>query len=497
MRVKKWFAVLLLSMASFALGLYGNENGLIEQNARAGGAQFWKDATPDHKAYIDPAYNQAMTKLVQSTLPAVVSIATEQVIKGRGRGGMPSMNGEPMGDFFDFFFNQPQNPGGQFKQQGVGSGFVISEDGYILTNSHVVENADQITVQLAGGEELAAKVVGRDETTDIALIKVAAKKSLPALVLGNSDQLEIGHIVVAMGSPLGLAQTVTQGIVSQKGRKDIQPSGRHIYANFIQTDASINPGNSGGPLVNIYGEVVGINTAIAQGTGIGFAIPINMARTLLPRLKEGHIERSYIGIRLQEVTKPLADSLGLEGSKGALVAAVVPGSPAAKAGLKEEDVILEFDGKPIDKHSDLTWLASTAGIGKDVALKVWRDHKALTVTVKLGRMPGDVAETENGEKTPGGEHKALGIHVVTPDRDQLKALGIEDGEGAVVTEIEAESPAQLARLMPGDVIRKVNATRIKNAEGFVAALKALHSGETVRLFVNRSGMALFMAFRMP
>lgn len=496
MHLKKWFAVALLVVAGFALGLYSNEHGLIEQSARANGTQFWKDASPSHKAYIDPAYNQAMTKLVQGTLPAVVSIATEQVIKRRGR-GMPGMGNEPMGDFFDFFFNQPQNPGGQYKQQGMGSGFIISEDGYILTNNHVVENADQITVQFASGEELTAKVIGRDETTDIALIKVAAKKPLPALVLGNSDELEIGHIVVAMGSPLGLAQTVTQGIVSQKGRKDIQPSGRHIYANFIQTDASINPGNSGGPLVNIYGEVVGINTAIAQGTGIGFAIPINMARTLLPRLKEGRIERSYIGIRLQEVTKPLAESLGLDTPKGALVASVMPGSPAAKAGLKEEDVILEFDGKPIDKHSDLTWLASTAGVGKEVALKVWRDHKPISMSLKLGRMPGEVAENEAGPNAPGGEHKALGIHVVTPERDQLKAMGIDDGEGAMVTEIDAESPAQLARLIPGDIIRKVNSTRIKNAESFVSALKALHSGDTVRLFVNRGGMALFMAFRMP
>ena len=292
--------------------LWGTALHIVDgNNANAGSphGKIWHESDNGREPYIDPAVNRSMSALVKATLPAVVSIATEQVIKMRRRGPR-GRGGEPLEDFFDFFFNQPF--GRQFKSQGMGSGFLINEEGYILTNNHVVENADEITVQLNNHDEYQAKVIGRDERTDMALIKIEAGKSLPYLKLGNSSELEIGDTVVAMGNPFGLSQTVTMGIVSQKGRKDINPSGRRLVANFIQTDASINPGNSGGPLLNIYGEAVGINTAIAQGQGIGFAIPINMSKTLLPQLTNGKIERSWIGIGIQDITPTLAESLGLK-----------------------------------------------------------------------------------------------------------------------------------------------------------------------------------------
>ncbi len=460
----------------------------VSPNLASANDKIWTDSDSDHEPFVNPEFNNKMNALVTQTLPAVVSIATEKGIGRRGRGN------QRYDDFFDFFFNMPQGRS-PFKQQGLGSGFIINENGYILTNNHVIEDADEITVTLDDGKEYPAKIIGRDERTDLGLVKIEAGDPLPYLVLGDSDRLEVGHMVVAMGNPLGLSQTVTQGIVSQKGRKDITPSGRHIYANFIQTDASINPGNSGGPLLNIYGEVVGINTAIAQGAGIGFAIPVNMAKTLLPQLVTGKVERSWIGIRIQQINSELAESLGLKEAKGALVAATVPDSPADKAGLKAEDVILKFDGKDIKTYSDLTWYASTAGVGTKVKLEVWRDKKTISLSLTLGRMP-DSDEEAMGDLQPGDSgYNALGMHVTSPDPKIQKRLGISDGKGALITRIEMDSPAASAGLRPGDVVRKVNSVIVKSPEHFVKIMKKIKKGKTVRMLVNRNRMALFIAFR--
>ncbi|MBI4508604.1 MAG: trypsin-like peptidase domain-containing protein [Deltaproteobacteria bacterium] len=256
---------------------------------------------------------------------------------------------------------------------GQGTGFIISPDGYILTNDHVVGKASAIRVRLADDREFAGKVIGADPKTDIALIKIEDTSPLPTAPLGDSDTVEIGEWVVAIGNPFGLDHTVTAGIVSAKGRRDIHPGGnRSGYYDFIQTDASINPGNSGGPLINVRGEVIGINSAVsAQGQGIGFAIPVNMAKTLIPLLKQhGHAPRSWIGVGIAPVTREIADKLGLSSTKGAVIAQVVPGSPAAEAGLKTGDIIVAFDGKTIHRHDDLPWLASTAGIGRTVPVVV-------------------------------------------------------------------------------------------------------------------------------
>ena len=444
------------------------------------------------RAYIDPEFNRSMVDMAEMAIPTVVSIATEQNFKFGRRGGEV-----PMDNFFDYFFRMPQ--GQEFKRKGVGSGFIINAEGYILTNNHVVEGADEITVELSEHENFPARVIGRDARTDIALIKVDSPKPLPFLKLGDSDALRIGEIVVAVGNPLGLSHTVTQGIVSQKGRKDINPSGQNIYSNFIQTDASINPGNSGGPLLNIYGEAIGINAAVAQANGIGFAIPINMAKTILPQLVQGKIKRSWMGVQVQKVSEELADSLGLPNATGALVSSVVPASPAEKAGLQPEDVILSFDGNKIENWNDITWYASTAGAGKKVAMEVWRDRKKIDISLTLEEMPGEeklAAGDDSDSASLGAKSEVLGLSVDNPSPRQLKRGGINDNMGAVIVNIDRESAAAYAGLRPGDIIRKLNRTLIKDREQFKKAASDLKKGDMVRLLINREGDALFVAFKI-
>ena len=269
-----------------------------------------------------------------------------------------------------------------------GSGFIISADGHILTNAHVVAGTSTIGVRMLDGRALEATVIGVDEATDLALIKVRSSTPLPTVSLGDSSALAVGEWVIAIGNPLGLDHTVTTGIVSAKGRRDLSPGGRISYADFIQTDASINPGNSGGPLFNAQGEVIGINTAInPMGQNIGFSIPINMAKTLIPQLLDGRVERSWIGVGIQPTTPEVAAALGLTTTRGALVSAVYPGSPAADAGLRSGDVILSFNGEAIAEHNELPWIASTAGVGKVVELEVQREKKTRMIELTMGALP--------------------------------------------------------------------------------------------------------------
>ncbi len=459
--------------------------------AEAGQDKIYSEGERDGKAYINPAFNESLVNLSEVAIPTVVSIAVSQSVKLN----IPSGQDEPFNDFFDHFFRRQMPNGQPFKRRGVGSGFIINPQGYILTNNHVVEGADEITVRLSDKEEYPGKVIGTDARTDIALIKIEGPKNLPYLKLGDSDALRIGEIVVAVGNPLGLSHTVTQGIVSQKGRKDINPSGKNIYSNFIQTDASINPGNSGGPLLNIYGEVIGINAAIAQGTGIGFAIPINMAKILLPQLLEGKISRSWIGVQVQQVTEELADSLGMKRPLGALVVSVVPDGPAAKAGVEPEDVILEFNGKKIEDWSDITWYASTAGVGSQASLKIWRGGKVIKKSLLLAAMPDGEQVASNTDKEQV-ESKLMGLTVENPSSRQLKKSGIGDGKGVVITSLERTSAAVLAGLMPGDIIRKINRNIIKDKKDFEKVSKKMKQGRVVRMLISRNGNALFVAFRI-
>ena len=427
--------------------------------------------------------------LAAKVRPGVVNIQVVKKVKNVGF-GFRNFSGNPFGDknpFGDFFgpFSEGNPPGG-LEQRGVGSGFVMNRDGDILTNNHVVEDADRIKVKLANGKEYDGKVVGQDPKTDLALIKIKASSDLQPLKLGNSDDLKVGSWVVAVGSPFGLEQTVTAGIVSAKGRV----IGSGPYDNFIQTDASINPGNSGGPLINMKGEVVGINTAIiASGQGIGFAIPINMAKGIALQLEEkGHVTRGWLGVSIQEVTPELAKSFGLKEKKGALVAQVFSGSPAEKAGIERGDVIVEFDGKQVADSKDLPGIVAATPVGKDVTIKLSRDGKVLDRQVKVGEME----EKAEVAKAPSS-NKSLGITVQNLTPEIARSLGLKKETGVVVTRVEPGSPAADAGIQTGDVIREVNRKPVKSVEEFVQKIEKAKDQDNVLLSLQRGQNSLFAA----
>jgi serine protease Do len=426
--------------------------------------------------------------LAEKVRSGVVNVQVVKKVKNIGFGfrqfGNPFGEKNPFGDFFGPF--SEGNPPGGFEQRGVGSGFIMSRDGYILTNNHVVEDADQIKVKLANGKEYEGKVVGRDPKTDLALIKIDASSDLQPLTLGNSDDLKVGSWVVAVGSPFGLEQTVTAGIVSAKGRV----IGSGPYDNFIQTDASINPGNSGGPLINMKGEVVGINTAIiASGQGIGFAIPINMAKEIAPQLQEkGHVTRGWLGVSIQEVTPELAKSFSLKEKKGALVAEVVSGSPAEKAGIEQGDVIVEFDGKEITDSKDLPRIVASTPVGKAVTIKLSRNGKVLDRQVKVGEMEekAEIVKTHSAKKS-------LGITVQNVTPEMARGLGLKKDTGVVVTRVEPGSPAADAGIQTGDVIHEVNRKPVKNVEDFVQKVEKAKGQDNILFFLQRGQNNLFAA----
>ncbi len=401
--------------------------------------------------------------------------------------GNPFGEDNPFGNFFGPFTDQ--NPQRAPEQKGVGSGFIMDKAGYIVTNNHVVEDADQIKVKLANGSEYEAKVIGRDPKTDVALIKIDGAADLHPLALGNSDQLKVGSWVVAIGSPFGLEQTVTAGIVSAKGRV----IGSGPYDNFIQTDASINPGNSGGPLINTQGEVVGINTAIlAEGRGIGFAIPINTAKDIATQLQDtGHVTRGWLGVAIQEMTPELAKSLDMKDNKGALVAQVVPGSPAEKAGIEQGDVIVEFDGKAVSSSKDLPQIVASTPAGKSVTVKLYHNGKALDRDVKVTAMEDkDSSETTS----PASSHKkTLGIAVQNLTPDMARQLRLRNETGVVVTQVEPDTPADKAGIQTGDVIREVNRKPVKDANDLVEKIEQAKDQNSILLLVQRGQNNMFAA----
>ncbi len=428
------------------------------------------------------------SQLAEKVRPGVVNIQVVKKVKNVDFGfpqffGNPFGENNPFGDFFGPF--SEKNPPRSFEQRGVGSGFVMSREGYILTNNHVVEDADQIKVKLANGKEYDGKVIGRDPKTDLALVKIEGSSDLHPLQLGNSDDLTVGSWVVAIGSPFGLEQTVTAGIVSAKGRV----IGSGPYDSFIQTDASINPGNSGGPLINMKGEVIGINTAIiASGQGIGFAIPINMVKEIVPQLQEkGHVTRGWLGVSIQEVTPALAKSFDLKEKKGALVAEVVSGSPAEKAGIEQGDVIVEFDGKEVVGSKDLPRMVASTPVGKSVSIKLWRNGKVLDRQVKVGEMQ------EKVEMTKAPFQKSLGITVQNLTPEIAKGLGLKKETGVVVTRVEPGSPAADAGIQTGDLIREVNRAPVKDAEDCVQKIEMAKVQDNILLSLQRGQNNLFAA----
>jgi len=422
-------------------------------------------------------------ELAKKLKPTVVNIRTAKIIKQRSNLQRPRMQ-SPFDNFFEDFFGQYNGQMPQQRarrEQSLGTGFIISSDGYILTNNHVVRGADEVMVKLADGREIKGEIKGSDEKLDLALIKISEKETFHAADLGDSDALEVGEWVMAIGNPFGLSQTVTAGIVSAKGRV----IGNGPYDDFIQTDASINPGNSGGPLFSAAGKVVGINTAIvAGGQGIGFAIPINMAKGIISQLRDsGKVTRGYLGVRFQPLTSDLAKSFGLETEKGALIANVEKDTPAEQAGLKAGDVILEYDGKPINEGNELPRFVAATPIDKKVKVVVFRDGKKQDFFVVVAKLKGDESEAA---AAGGNESEKLGIAVQELTSELAARLNIKDSKaGLVITEVKPGSPAEEAGTVAGSIIIEINGQRPDSLEKYSAVVSRLKKGDVVRLLLKR------------
>lgn len=428
---------------------------------------------------------ESFSALAEKASPAVVNIRTVKTIKGGGpvfrhfqRG--PQGREDPFKDFFEKFFGEDTQR--EFKQPSLGSGFIIDKEGFVVTNNHVIQDADQIKVKLGGDTEYDAEVVGRDANTDLALIKIKTGKDLPFLKLGNSDELKIGQWVVAIGSPFGLERTVTAGIVSAKGRV----IGSGPYDNFIQTDASINPGNSGGPLINMKGEVVGINTAIiAAGQGIGFAIPINLAGKIISQLKsEGEVTRGWLGVAIQDLTSEMAEYYGLKDRKGVLVADVFKGDPAAEAGIKSKDIILEVNDKEIETSRQLTAMIADLKVGESAKVEVFRNGKIMTFHIKLAKRDDQRLASRSTTREPEEDDK-FGIRVadLTPEIAQRFAIG--DTSGVIVVNVESGSKGDEAGIQMGDIIKEINHRIIETVNDYTAAMEKIEDDAPVNIFIWR------------
>jgi serine protease Do len=436
------------------------------------------------------ALSDAFVKVAEEVKPSVVNVSTTQKIKhpmspfGPFRRS-PHQGPDDEENPFDFFF--PEMPGGEIESKSLGSGVIIDAKGYILTNNHVVEKAEEIEVRLMDKSKYKATVVGRDPKTDIAVIKIDPKGPLHAAKLGDSDLVRPGEWVMAIGNPFGLDLSVTVGVLSATGRQDI---GITTYENFLQTDASINPGNSGGPLCNLEGEVIGINTAIvASGQGIGFAIPVNMAREVSTQLtKEGKVTRGWLGIGIQELTEELASPFGVEEEKGVLVGNIMKDGPAQKAGIKTGDVIVELGGNKITGVRDLQRRVAAFKPGSTVKIKVMRDKKEKLFTVSIGEMPGEtVAQAAEPKTKP-----ALGLKVQDLTPEIAERLSLPQAEGVLVGSVEPNSPAARAGIRSGDVIDEVNRQRVKNVKDFKQLTGQLKKGEGILLHVMREGGAIYV-----
>ncbi|MCM8760136.1 MAG: Do family serine endopeptidase [Candidatus Omnitrophica bacterium] len=438
----------------------------------------------------------AFVQIAKLVNPSVVQITTEKTVTYRYWDPFPEFD-----EFFNFpfddFFSTPRRKKKgpetyEKKQQGLGSGFIVDEAGYILTNNHVIRDVDKILVKLLDDDHTyEAKVIGNDPKTDLALIKINAGRRLPAVRLGNSDKIEQGEWVMAIGSPIGLTATVTVGIVSAKGRSGF---GITQYEDFIQTDAAINPGNSGGPLVNINGEVIGINTFIvspAVAEGLGFAIPINIAKQVFSQLKEkGRVIRGFLGVYLQPMDEELASSFGLKEVKGALVSSVIPGSPAERAGIQEGDIILKFDGKDIKDGQDLQMKAANTPVGKKVQVVVWRDKKELSLSLITGEMPSDEEMAKIEEK-----EKWRGLTVSSVTSEMKERLGLADTKGVAVVDVEPGSPAEEAGIVEGVIIKEIDGKKIMNISEYRSVIKNIPSDKNVRVLISKGKQNIFVILK--
>ena len=440
-----------------------------------------------------PTCRCSFSELVKKVSPSVVNISVEKTVKGMGSMGFggPSNPQDPLEDFLRKFFGHPFPR--EFNERSLGSGFIIDKEGDILTNNHVVEGTEDIQVRLTDGSEFKAKIIGRDPKTDLALIRISSNSPLQPLNLGDSDKLEVGDWVLAIGSPFALGNTVTAGIVSAKYRR----IGAGAYDDFIQTDASINPGNSGGPLLNISGEVIGINTAIYSQSGgsigIGFAIPINMAKDLLPQLKKGKVVRGWLGVTIQEITPALKDKLGLPSVEGALVSQVTPGGPAASAGIERGDVIISFNGNPIKNMHDLPFLVATTPVGKRVQVEVIRKGEKKFFELEVGELKEETAKAAESEKQPES-YLGMTVEDITPKL--AGEYNLSEKSGVVVTAVEPDTPADQAGLKPGDVILEMDKTEVKDSKQCYAKLHDYHKGDIVLFLISRKGSTIYLTLQV-
>ena len=434
---------------------------------------------------------QNFSALAETVSPAVVHIRVVKIVKSEGPAFGP-FNRNPFGDneqFRDFFshrFGPQRRP--EFKQPGLGSGFIIDKAGYIVTNNHVVDGADSIKVILKDETEYNAEVIGRDPVTDIALIKIEAKHDLPSVPLGSSDNLKVGEWVTAIGSPFGLQYTVTAGIVSAKGRV----IGSGPYDDFIQTDASINPGNSGGPLINMQGQVVGINTMIiAGGQGIGFAIPIDLAKSIVTQLKtNGQVTRGWLGITIQDLKGQLAEYYGVSGKTGVLVASVVPGDPADQAGIQPKDIITEINGEKVTSSRDLTKLAANLGVGDTAKVTILRNGKSKTLEIQIGKRPMTMASaSESRQKEKQGQY---GFKVADLTPEMARRFKIEETSGVIVVGVVANSQADTAGVQQGDLIIEINHKDIGSVKDFKALIDQPNKADGINLLVKRLNSGLMV-----
>jgi serine protease Do len=448
--------------------------------------------TPSVLKQLDEAFVQVAEKVT----PAVVNIRSskKEAAPSTGSGELDPFFKHPFRDFDDLFkrFKKGPKPEG-FKQEGLGSGVIISSDGHILTNSHVVKDADEIQVNLSDKRSFTAKVIGTDSESDIAVIKIDAK-GLPVAKLGDSSKLRVGELVMAIGNPFGLNRTVTSGIVSATGRTNV---GIIDYEDFIQTDAAINPGNSGGPLVNISGEVVGINTAIATRSGgyqgIGFAIPSNSANLIMEDLlKDGKVRRGLLGVNIQDMNESLAKSFGRSDTKGALVAQVVEGSPAEKAGIKPEDIILKFNGQDVSGAAELKNLVGRVKPGATSKLSVWRSGKTMDFNIEIGERTAKALGTAAPQAT-GETFEELGLEIERVPAAAAEKMGLKEGEGVFVKDVKGDGLGSKMGLRTGDIILEVDGKNIASPSDFSNGVKKARENKVIRLKIQRGTAKIFVA----
>lgn len=447
----------------------------------------------------------SLAGLIENVQPAVVNITVETEAKSGAPVQMPEMampDNPQFQEFFERFFkyspDQPRLPDQKHRVKGVGSGFIVTPDGYIVTNSHVIEDAGEIQVVLNDGSRIPAKVRGRDAKTDLALLKIDSDRALPYVTFGDSDKARPGDWVVAIGNPFGLGGTATTGIISARGR-DINSG---PYDDYLQIDAPINRGNSGGPLFDLSGRVIGVNTAIyspnGANVGIGFAVPATQARSVISQLMQsGQVQRGWLGVHIQKLDQELADSMGLKNTKGALVSKVNDGSPAARAGIKTGDVIVAFNGRQIDQMRELPRLVADVSPGEKTTVGIWRKGIKHQLEVSVDALPSDPTLAAKDTEQEAAEGGRLGVSLASISDELRGKLKLVEGvEGAVVVEVESGSPAEREGLRPGDVIVQAGSKPVATPQDVVGAVQAINPKQRLLLLINRQGNQRFVTVQL-